>query len=353
MLGYARLGVLAAAACALVAVVLAGCGSGGGSSSGGSSSESGSGSTGSSNEVTNVKFGLTSENMLYAPYVVAEEQGFFEKNGINLELVLTKEAATAEAAVATNSTPMGAIATSTIVLGHEKEPEVAIMQPVVKGTPYTLVVNSKYTTPESLEGQALVASATKTGDGAIINQMLGHYGMKQGPDYTILVSGSPAARTASLQNGRAAGLATPEPDIALLESEGFNGLIKAEEIPGLAEQPFTTIAVNRKWAEENPELVTDFQKAWMEGVEYLYEPANEASLVAALAKVFEVETPIMEKAFNDWMVENKVYSETCEVPLEGIELVVKATEATGEMTGPAPEPESLLLGGESCTKAMK
>src|SRR5262249_40958096 len=187
-------------------------------------------------EVKNVKFGLTSENMLYAPFVVAEQQGFFEKNGINLELVLTKEAATAEAAVATNSTPMGAIATSTIVLGHEKEPEVVIMQPVVKGTPYGLMVNSKYTTPESLKGQSFAASATKSGDGAIINQMMEHFGMKQGTDYTIVVSGSPAARTASLQHGQVAGLATPEPDLSLLESEGFNDVIKAEEVPGLSEQ---------------------------------------------------------------------------------------------------------------------
>jgi ABC-type nitrate/sulfonate/bicarbonate transport system substrate-binding protein len=350
MLGYARRsGVLAALACALVALVIAGCGSSGGSSSG-STGESEGGSTGSSGETANVKFGLTSENMLYAPYVVAEEQGFFEKHGLNLELVLTKEAATAEAAVATNSTPMGAIATSTIVLGHEKEPEVAIMQPVVKGTPYTLVTNSKYTTPESLEGQALAASATKSGDGAIINQMLEHYGMKQGPDFTIEVAGSPAARTASVQNGKTAGLATPEPELALLESEGFNGLINAEEIPGLSEQPFTTIAVNKKWAEENPEQVTDFREAWKEGVEYLYDPANEKGLIEPLATTFEVEPEIMEAAFKSWMGEQKVYSEGCEIPEKGLQLVIEATEATGEMTGAAPTPEELLLTGELACK---
>jgi ABC-type nitrate/sulfonate/bicarbonate transport system substrate-binding protein len=352
MSGNARRGgVLAALVlCALVALVVAGCGSSGsGSSSSGSEggsteAEGSSGSeSGSSGEVQNVKFGLTSENMLYAPFVVAEQQGFFEKNGINLELVLTKEAATAEAAVATNSTPMGAIATSTIVLGHEKEPEVVIAQPVVKGTPYGLMVNSKYTTPESLKGQSLAASATKSGDGAIINQMLEHYGMKEGTDYTILVSGSPAARTASLQHGQVAGLATPEPDLSLLESEGFNDLIKAEEIPGLAEQPFTTIAVNKKWGEENPELVSDFQKAWNEGVEYMYDTSNEAELLPEFAKVFEVEPEVMKTAYKHWMVEQKVYSEGCEVPVKGLELVIKATEATGEMTGAAPKPEELLL----------
>lgn len=343
-----RSGLLAALGCALAAIVVAGCGS-----SAKNSSESKSGTSEGTSGVTTIKFGLTSENMLYAPYVVAQEQGFFKKNHINLSLVLTKEAATAEAAVATGATPIGAIATGTIALGHAKEPEVAIMQPVVKGTPYSLMVNPKYKTPASLKGQALAASAIKTADGAIIGSMLAHYGLKEGSDYTILVAGSPADRTASLLNGKSAGLATPEPELSLLESKGFRQLIKASEIPGLAEQPFTMIATTRSWAKAHPQLVIDFQKAWLEGVKYLYETSHEAELVSALAKVFEVEPSVMKKAYQDWMVEQKVYSESCEVPVSGLKLAIEATAASGELTGSAPSPESLLLGGEYCSKATQ
>ncbi|HEY4094882.1 MAG TPA: ABC transporter substrate-binding protein [Baekduia sp.] len=335
-------GVVLMVGMTLTAVTMAACGS-----SGDSSTASGSASSGP----TKIKFGLTSVNMLYAPYVVGQSAGIFKKNNLDLSVVLTKDAATAETAVASKSTPIGAITTDAIAIAHKAQPSVAIMFPVVNGTPYSLVTQAKYKKPQDLKGAALAASGLKTADGAIITTMLSNFGMKVNKDYSLLIAGDPAARTQSLLNGKSAGLATPEPQLSLLKAKGFNALVNAADIPGLATRPFNTIAVNRDWAKSNPQATVDFETAWLQSVKYMYDPANKAAVVASLAKAFATDPKIMDAAYQDWMVDQQVYNKTCDTNVSGIQSVIDANKAAGNLTGDVPDPNSMLLGGDTCTKA--
>jgi NitT/TauT family transport system substrate-binding protein len=338
-------GVLSMVGMAVIAVAMTACGSSG--DSGGSSTASGSAPSG----VTKIKFGLTSVNMLYAPYVVGQSAGIFKKNNLDLSVVLTKDAATAETAVASKSTPIGAITTDAIAIAHQAQPSVAIMFPVVNGTPYSLVTQSKYKKPADLKGAALAASGLKTADGAIITTMLDHFGMKVNKDYSLLIAGDPAARTQSLLNGKSAGLATPEPQLSLLKSKGFTALINAADIPGLSTRPFNTIAINRDWAKSNPTATVNFETAWLQSVKYMYDPANKAAVIASLAKAFATDPKVMTSAYEDWMVTQQVYNKTCDTNTAGIQSVIDANKAAGNLTGAVPDPNSMLLGGDTCTKA--
>jgi NitT/TauT family transport system substrate-binding protein len=302
-------------------------------------------------EPVEISFGLASVNMLYAPYVVGRELGIFDKHGIKLKVVLTKDAATAQAAVATGGTPIGAITTDALALGHQTNKDIAVMMEVVKGTPYSLIVDKKFKTPEDLRGEALAASGLKTADGGIVRTMLDHFGMQAEKDYQLLVAGDPAARTASLMNGRSAGLATPQPQRALLESQGFVSLINAADVPGLSTRPFAMLATTRKWAAENPDAVQRFMRAWMESVTATYDPENKAEVIRVLGAELKTEEPIMTAAYDDWIAGQKVYADSCEVPEADLQNSIDAAFRLGDSKGAPPAPSDLLLGGDFCAKA--
>lgn len=294
---------------------------------------------------------LASVNMLYAPYIVGRDQGVFDKYGIKINLVLTKDAATTMAAVSTNSAAVGAITTDALALGHESNQDVAVLMEVVKGTPYSLIVNKKYKSVEDLRGAALAASGLKTADGGIIRTMLDSYGMEAEKDYQLLVAGDPASRTESLLKGRSAGLATPQPQKALLESQGFVSLIDATDVAGLATRPFVMLATNRKWASENPDGVDRFLRAWMESVAAMYDPANRADVIKSLSTELKTEEPVMTAAYEDWIATKKVYAESCEVPEADLQNSIDAAFELGDSKGQPPAPADLLLGGDYCAKA--
>jgi ABC-type nitrate/sulfonate/bicarbonate transport system substrate-binding protein len=322
-----------------------------GSSAGAASAAGGHRKAAASGGLINVKFGLASINMLYAPYVVGEAAGIFAANHLSLSVVLTKDAATAETAVQTGGTPIGAIATDAIAIAHHADGNVAIMEPVVNATPYDLMTPKSIKSPKQLKGKTLAASALTTADGAIITTMLSKFGLTAATDYNILIAGDPSARTASLLNGETQGLAAPEPEISLLESKGFKPLIKASQIPALAHKPFNMIATNKAYAKAHPQTIIDFERAWVQSVKYMYSPANKAKVVAALAKALATPTNIMQKAYADWMVNSKVFATSCETPLSGLEDSIKANQASGTLTGKPPTPASLVLGGNYCSKA--
>lgn len=336
----------------MMVLALAACGS----SSSSNSSAGGSGATASASSsntsgLTKINFGLASVNMLYAPYIVGEAAGIFKQNHLALNVVLTKDATTAETAVATGSTPIGAITTDAIAIAHHAQPGVAIMQPVVSGTPYALMTPKSISSPQGLKGKAIAASALRTADGAIVTTMLDYYHLVADKDYTILIAGDPAARTQSLLNGRTAGLAAPEPEISLLESKGFKPLINAAQIPGLANRPFNMIATTRSYAQAHPQTIVNFEKAWLQSVNYMYNPANKTAVIADLSKALATPTAIMTTAYQDWMVKEKPFPTTCDTSTAGLNDSIQGDKASGNLTGPAPTPASLLLGGNYCSQA--
>jgi NitT/TauT family transport system substrate-binding protein len=303
-----------------------------------------------STKLTSINFGLASVNMLYAPYVVGQAAGIFKRNGIQLNVVLTKDAATAEAAVASSQTPIGAITTDAIAISHDANPQVAIMLPVVMTTPYSLVVNPSIKKIGDLRGKALGASGLATADGGIIRAILDFYGMKVGNDYTIAVTGDPAARTSALLNGQTAGIAAPEPQLTILKNQGFKELVSATTIPGLSARPFNMIAVNRGWAAKHPATVVAFEKAWLNSVKYMY--ANPKASIAALAAGLNTPADVMADAYGDWLVSKKVFPQSCALPLYLLKNVISAQIGLENMKAPGPKPASLLLGGKYCQQAM-
>lgn len=190
---------------AITGTALSACGSG--------DDSSGAKGGGSGGGTVTIPFGLASVNMNYAPYVVGEQAGIFKKHGIDLKLVLTRDAATAEAAVSSGSTPLGSNTTDALALGASANPKVGILMEVTKGTPYSLVVDPAIKTVQDLRGKGLAASGLKTADGGIIRAMLKTYGMEQGKDYTLVIAGDPASRAASLSKHKTSGLAAPEPQV--------------------------------------------------------------------------------------------------------------------------------------------
>jgi ABC-type nitrate/sulfonate/bicarbonate transport system substrate-binding protein len=295
-----------------------------------------------------INFGIASVNMLYAPYIVGEAAGIFAKAGIKLNLVLTKDSATAEAAVSADQTPIGAITTDAIAIAHNKN--VAIMMPVVTGTPYSLVVAPSINKVSDLSNRSLGASGLATADGGIIRTMLAHYNMTVGNDYNIVITGDPAARTASLLNGQTVGIAAPEPQLTILKRQGFKELIRASTVPGLASRPFNMITVNRGWATKNAATVVAFEKAWLASVKYIY--ANPNKVIADLATGLNTSTADMTDAYGDWVISQKVYPTSCVATVKSIQNVINAQIGLGSIQGAGPKPASLLLGGTYCTQAM-
>ena len=170
---------------------------------------------------------------------------------------------------------------------QQKTPDMKQILAISQTDGHALIGGPDIKKPENLKGQTLGAAALKTNDAFYIRSQLYDYGLRDERDYTIIVSGSGANRTAALQSGQIKAISIFEPEVSQLMDRGFTNLGWLATGPGkdLFGNFQNLVVVSMKpWYTAHPEETTRFARAWIESSKWLYDPANKQQAIDILAK---------------------------------------------------------------------
>lgn len=229
-----------------------------------------------------------------ASMYVAEKNGLFADEGIDLEIVELQSGVDGVSAVVSGSAQFADMGLDDLAtLAQEGEESLVMTHNLVGRVTFTLVMNpdvarDKGVTRESpiedryaaLEGLTLGV----TSPGAASDKYLRHYlrsaGLDPERDAEIIAIGDGASLLAALETGQidAYQLSPPTPYVA--EQEGFGTVLidgPAGDVPEFKDFVYTGFAVNRAWAEENPRTAQAFSRALNAGMERVAADTAAAS----------------------------------------------------------------------------
>ena len=220
------------------------------------------------------------------PTFAAIEEGYFADEGLAVELALTASSVAQAERTAAGKFDIVFTAFDNVVAYGEGQGAAAdgVDPDYVVLTGATQLELAIVTAPEvktyaDLKGRSIALDALTTGFAFVLFDMMQKSGLSR-DDVTFAAVGATPQRWQSVKAGDHAATLTIEPFTSIAKRSGFNVLDVSSN--HFASYQGGTIAARRAYAEENPETVKAFIRAYLKGLAWTLDPANREAGAALL-----------------------------------------------------------------------
>lgn len=285
-----------------------------------------------------IKFpvGVSSKVLGYGHLWAAWRRGYFEREGLDVEVVLMRGTAPAVQAMIAGSLSAGLIANDGPIAAVEQGMDIAMIAGGSKIT-HMIIGGKNYKTYEDLRGATIGSSTLTSGTAFVLRRVLKTKGLEYPRDYNLLNIGGTAPSFAALSAGRIAAAMQAAPYSFQAQEAGFNVIGRVADV--LPNYLLSAYSVRRSWAEKNRPQVVRFLKAVLRAKKWLEEDRKAATQF--LAKEFQLSPSLAEKGL-DYYLANQAWHPELEIEMDGLKTVVETyAEQTG-MKGPVPSPEKYV-----------
>jgi NitT/TauT family transport system substrate-binding protein len=316
--------VSGAALIAVSALVLSGCG--GESADNGSDSNSASGGSG---DMLTFKIGVHPCASDCGFLQMAEEKGFFEKYGVDVEYVELQSASQALPALAAGE--VDAIEESPggfFVASEQGNLDATIIGSTMDGLPYAIYAKSKYDDLSDLKGKSMAISSPTGLPAIVANLMLEEAGVDTA-SVTQLNAGGNADRYRAVVAGTADAASSPADYVPQAEADGVKVLgLSADVIPDYPR--YMVIARNDSLKGDGGEAATRYLAGMMEGIRYAYAHPDEAKAIAAKALKTTADDPMITY-MNDLIADKQLCDPDAGVMQDKLDFQEKALMDQGQL----------------------
>jgi ABC-type nitrate/sulfonate/bicarbonate transport system substrate-binding protein len=246
-----------------------------------------------------VVFGYASMSSVATTLWVAQEKGFFAKNGIDVQSVFIPGSPTLIATINTGDVHMaytGATATLGAAVGGLDMKIIAAFSNFIQTD---LVVRPEIKTPGDLKGKRI--GVTSIGGTGWMSAMLGLElaGLNPERDKISLAAFgdqrviSQALETGTIQGASLAGIFSQR-----LKRAGYNFMGDLEKIPLVG----TSVVVKTEFLANHPATARNALRALLEGHGYLLNPANKAAVIEIMTKKLGItDTVAASDGYDDYV----------------------------------------------------
>lgn len=271
--------------------------------------------------------------------VMAEENGYFEDEGINLETQVAQEGSgQVNQLMIAGRQAFGRSGPDLTMIANAEGHDLRMPAIFARGI-FTIEapVDSGIDSIEDLEGEALGITDLAGGEVGLVNQALGDAGLEPDEDVELKVvgPGGPAAFRA-LETGEIAAYAGATNDFAAMEAEGLESVsIVPENLQGLPSNGFV-VTQETLDNEADREIAVKIIRAWLKGDLFGRENPEEALDIACNAVPEECEDMDVAQAFLDRSIEVATPPEGVQpgepTPIEAFETIQTALIDGGDMS---------------------
>lgn len=292
--------------------------------------------------------GASSKTLGYGPLWVGVKRGFFEQQGLDVQLILLRGVPMTLQALAAGSLQIGSGGPEPYIEASERGLDFAIAGGIINGMAQVIIAGKNYKSIEELRGATFGAASLTSATVTALKEALRQKGLEYPRDYKILiVAGGSAANLTALQSGQIHATTVAVPLNHAAEELGFATLGRVlDAVPNFQS---ATIVVRRFWAERNRALMVRFMRGVVLSYRWLHDQREAA--VDFLAKEMQLKPAHAAKGW-EYYTQNRLWPIDGEPNIEGMRhnLRVYAEQSGGK--GP-PADARKYINLSYLTEALK
>jgi NitT/TauT family transport system substrate-binding protein len=268
-----------------------------------------------------IAYSSLSGNM--APLWITHERGFFQKYGLDVQIVFIESGRTAVESLISKEVAFAQMAGAGVLQSNLRGADVVLIAGFLNTMDYQLMVHKSITRPDQLRGKTIAVSRFGSSSDFATRYALNKYGLVPEKDVTILEIGSQPARFAALESGKIQAAMIAVPLTLKAKALGFHALADLQML-GL-EYQHTGLATARALIKARPELIRNVMKAYIEGIHY-YKTHREDSLTILKKYLKTDDTEALKEVYEDLglaLLPEKPYP-----TLRGIEIMLRELAGT-------------------------
>ncbi|HEY1232735.1 MAG TPA: ABC transporter substrate-binding protein [Candidatus Binatia bacterium] len=269
----------------------------------------------------------------YGPLWVASQKGFFERQGLDVELVVIRASDVGIQALAGGSLEIAGSASDAPIAAIEKGLDLVIVGGIINGLSQSIMAAKKFKTYADLRGATFGAISLTSGVTFALRQVLKAKGLEYPRDYKLLVIGGTPQTYAALLSGQIDAAALSLPVNYAAEEHGFNEIGRFVDV--IPNYQLAALSTKRSWAEKNRPVLVRVMKAMAETMHWLYR--NKEAGADLLAKEMKLKPEHARRGW-DFYTSTHTWDPNGDVNLEGLQIVTQIYWEQTQSKGPAPKP---------------
>lgn len=274
--------------------------------------------TSASAQMTKVAIGYSGISADQLVIWVAKDMGIFAKNNLDVQAVYFTGGTTSVTAMVSGDTPMIQASGPGIVSAGLAGAEPVYVVGGIVSLDYWLVTQPEIKSAEQLKGGTVAVARFGGAADFVARYALARLGLNPGKDVTIVQTGSTPERLAALEAHRVSGSTLVPPATFIAQKKGFHVLADVAAL-GLAYQHQGGVTT-RKYLRENPVVVRNFVKSYIEAVHRL-KTDRAVGLKIAAKYLRLTDNDLLQKTYESSADENKLPAKQYPT-VEGLKIII-------------------------------
>lgn len=289
-------------------------------------------------EQIKLNLGASSKTLGYSPLWVAAKRGFFEQQGLDVQLILLRGVPMTLQALAAGSLQVGSGGPEPYVEAAERGLDFAIAGGIINGMAQVIIAGKNTKNIEDLRGGTIGASSLTSATVTALKEALRQKGLEYPRDYKLLiVAGGSASNLQALQSGQITATTVAVPLNHAAEELGFSTLGRLlDAVPNFQA---ASVAIRRSWAAKNRLAMVRFMKAMVRSHRWLHD--NRDAAVEFIAKEMQLKPAHALKGW-EYYTQHRMWPVDGEPNIEGMRHNLRVyAEQTGAK-GPPPDAQKFV-----------
>jgi len=287
---------------------------------------------GHAQEKPKIFVGASSKTLGYSPLWVATKKGFFDQQGLDVQLVLLRGVPMTLQALAAGSLHFGSGGPEPYIEASERGLDFVVTGGIINGMAQFLIAGRNYKTYEDLRGATFGTSSLSGGIITALKEALKLKGLEYPRDYKLLViAGGSSANLAALQSGQIAATTVAVPLNYAAEESGLNIIGRLSE--GIPHFQTNALVTRRAWAEKNRPLAIRFMKAMLLTFRWMFQ--NPDAAVEFLSKEMQLKPMHARKGW-EFYTQNRFWPPDGDATIEGLKNNIRIYAEQSGTKGPLP-----------------
>lgn len=229
------------------------------------------------NKLKKVKVAEVTHSIFYAPQYVAHALGYFEEEGLDVEIILAAGADKVTAAVLSGDVEIGFCGSeATIYVYNNGEKDYLVtFAGLTKRDGSFIVSREKYDnfTLNNLKGKTIIGGRIGGMPEMTLEWTLKEAGLDVKSDLTIDTSIAFASMSGAFIGGTGDFVSLFEPNALQIEKQGYGYVVASlGELGGVV--PYTAYNARKSYIEQNPDVIKSFTKATQKGLDYVHSHSS-------------------------------------------------------------------------------
>ena len=267
----------------------------------------------------------------YGPLWVAANMGFFERQSLDVDLIVIRASDVGIQALAGGSLEIAGSASDAPIAAVEKGLDLVIVGGIINGLTQSIMANKKFKTYNDLRGATFGAISLTSGVTFALRQVLKAKGLEYPRDYKLLVIGGTPQTYAALVAGQIDAAALSLPVNYAAEEQGFNEIGRFVDV--IPNYQLAALSAKRSWAEKNRPVLVRVMRAMAQTMRWMHQ--NRDATADFLAKEMKLKPEHARRGW-EFYTSTRTWHPDGDVNIEGLQVVTQIYFEQTQVKGPVP-----------------